>query len=224
MDIYRQLLRLALQGQAGILTLAVLGMVMEAATGPALSALMKPILDGAIVEQQPDVIRWVPLALIGIFVLRAVGSYLSASCMAQIGARLVRDLRRKNVLRACSSSQAETHDHTASSDFLARITSHVEGVTTAASKSLTILIRDSLMVIGLVGWMLYVSWILTVAFLAAVPVFAWLIPSSNRRVRKLSHRMMEALTATVQNAQEVIQGLSGRKGVPGRDDGKNTLR
>ncbi len=205
MDIYRQLLRLALQGQAGILSLAVLGMVMEAATGPALSALMKPILDGAILEQQPDVIRWVPLALVGIFILRAVGSYLSASCMAQIGARLVRDLRRKMFARLLEFP-AETHDHTASSDFLARITNHVEGVTTAASKSLTILIRDSLMVVGLIGWMLYVSWILTAAFLAAVPVFAWLIPSSNRRVRKLSHRMMEALTATVQNAQEVIQG------------------
>ena len=204
-DIYRQLLRLALQGQTGILALAVFGMAMEAATGPALSALMKPILDGAIVEQQPEVIRWVPLALIGIFVLRAVGSYLSASCMAQIGSRLVRDLRRKMFARLLDIP-AETHDHTASSDFLARITSHVEGVTTAASKSLTILIRDSLMVIGLIGWMLHVSWILTVAFLAAVPVFAWLIPSSNRRVRKLSHRMMEALTHTVQNAQEVIQG------------------
>ena len=204
-DIYRQLLRLALQGQAGVLALAVCGMAMEAATGPALSALMKPILDGAIVEQQPDVIRWVPLALVGIFVLRAVGSYLSASCMAQIGSRLVRDLRRKMFARLLDIP-AETHDHTSSSDFLARITSHVEGVTTAASKSLTILIRDSLMVIGLVGWMLYVSWILTAAFLAAVPVFAWLIPSSNRRVRKLSHRMMEALTRTVQNVQEVIQG------------------
>ena len=205
MDIYRQLLRLALQGQASVLTLAVFGMAMEAATGPALSALMKPILDGAIVEQQPDVIRWVPLALVGIFVLRAVGSYISASCMAQIGARLVRDLRRK-MFAQLLDIPAETHDHTPSSDFLARITSHVQGVTTAASKSLTILIRDSLMVIGLIGWMLYVSWILTAAFLAAVPVFAWLIPSSNRRVRKLSHRMMEALTHTVQNAQEVIQG------------------
>ena len=204
-DIYRRLLHLALQGQAGILALAVLGMVMEATTGPALSGLMKPILDGAIVEQQPDVIRWVPLALVGIFVLRAVGSYISASCMAQIGSRLVRDLRRQMFARLLNIS-AETHDHTASSDFLARITNHVEGVTTAASKSLTILIRDSLMVIGLIGWMLYVSWILTVAFLATVPVFAWLIPSSNRRVRKLSHRMMEALTRTVHNAQEVIQG------------------
>ena len=108
MDIYRQLLRLALRGQAGVLTLAVLGMAMEAATGPALSALMKPILDGAIVEQQPDVIRWVPLALIGIFVLRSVGSYISASCMAQIGARLVRDLRRKMFARLLDIP-AETH-------------------------------------------------------------------------------------------------------------------
>ena len=204
-DIYRRLLRLALQGQAGILALAVLGMVMEATTGPALSGLMKPILDGAIVEQQPDVIRWVPLALVGIFVLRAVGSYISASCMAQIGSRLVRDLRRQMFARLLNIP-AETHDHTASSDFLARITNHVEGVTTAASKSLTILIRDSLMVIGLIGWMLYVSWVLTVAFLATAPVFAWMIPSSNRRVRKLSHRMMEALTRTVHNVQEVIQG------------------
>ena len=204
-DIYRNLLRLALRGQMGILALAVLGMAMEAATGPALSGLMKPILDGAIVEQQPDVIRWVPLALIGVFVLRAVGSYLSASYMAQIGARLVRDLRRAMFARLLTFP-AETHDHTGSSDFLARISNHVEGVATAASKSLTILVRDSLMVAGLISWMLYVSWILTMAFLATLPVFIWLIPSSNRRVRKLSHRMMEALTHTVHNVQEVVQG------------------
>ena len=205
LDIYRRLLRLALQGQAGIFALAILGMVLEAAMGPALSALMKPILDGAIVEQKPDTIRWVPLALIGIFLLRSVGSYMSASCMAQIGARLVRDLRRQMFARLLDIP-ADVHDHTASSDFLARITSHVEGVTTAASRSLTILIRDSLMVIGLIGWMLYVSWILTAALLAIIPVFALLIPNTNRRIRKLSHRMMGAFTRTVQDVQEVVQG------------------
>ncbi len=204
-DIYRQLLRMALRGQAGVLGLAVLGMVMEAASGPALSALMKPILDGAIVERQPEVIRWVPLALVGIFVLRAAGSYVSASCMARIGARLVRDLRRK-MFAQLLEIPAETHDHTPSSDFLARITNHVQGVSEAASRSLTILIRDSLMVVGLLSWMLYVSWVLTVAFLVTAPIFAWLIPRGNRRIRKLSHSMMEALTDTVRNAQEVIQG------------------
>ncbi len=204
-DIYRQLLRLALDGQAATLGYAVLGMVMVAASGPGLSALMKPILDGAIVAQQPEVIEWVPLALVGIFALRSIGSYLSASGMAQIGSRLVRDLRRQMFARLLDFP-AEAHDHTASADMLARITNHVEGVAGAASKGLTILVRDTLTVLGLLGWMLYVSWMLTVAFLAAAPIFAWWIPSTNRRVRKLSHRAMEAMSGTVRDVQEALQG------------------
>ncbi len=204
-DIYRRLVSLGLQGQKGTLSIAVVGMVMVAASGPALSALMQPILDGAIVAKNPEVIRWVPLALIGIFAMRAVGSYISASCMAQLGARLVRDLRRQMFARLLEFP-AEVYDHTASSELLARVTTHVEGVSTAASKSLTILVRDSLMVIGLIGWMFYISWILTVAFLAATPLFAWLVPSTNRRIRKLSHQGMAVFNRAVRNVQEVIQG------------------
>ena len=204
-DIYRRLLRQGLRGRAGVFALAVFGMAMVAASGPALSALMQPILDGAIVAHEPEVIRWVPLALLGIFALRAAGSYLSAVGMARIGTALVRDLRRRMFARLLDFPAA-THDRTASADLLARMTSHVEGVASAASNGLTVLIRDSLTVLGLVGWMLYVSWPLTLAFLLAVPVFAWLIPQSNRRVRRLSHRAMEALARTTRDVQEVLRG------------------
>ena len=204
-DIFRRLLSLGLQDQKGTFSLAIGGMVLVAASGPALSALMQPILDGAIVARNPDVIRWVPLALVGIFAMRAVGSYISASCMAQLGARLVRDLRRQMFARLLNFP-AEAYDHTASSELLSRVATHVEGVSTAASRSITVLVRDGLMVIGLIGWMLYVSWILTAAFLAAAPIFAWLIPATNRRVRKLSHRSMDAFSHTVNNVQEIIQG------------------
>ncbi len=204
-DIFRRLLSLGLQDQKNTFSKAIAGMVLVAASGPALSALMQPILDGAIVAKNPDVIQWVPLALVGIFAMRAIGSYITASCMAQLGARLVRDLRRQMFARLLDFP-AEAYDHTASSELLARVTTHVEGVSSAASQSLTILVRDSLMVIGLIGWMFYVSWVLTVAFLAATPIFAWLIPTTNRRVRKLSHRSMDAFSRTVSNVQEMIQG------------------
>ena len=204
-DIYRMLVRMGLQEQGWVFATAVFGMVLVALSGPALSALMQPILDGAIVEGSADVIRWVPQSLVGVFLMRSIGSYLSAVAMARIGARLVRDLRRQMLERLLGFS-AETHDHTASGDLLARVTTHVEGVASAASNSLTVLIRDSLMVLGLLAWMLYVSWILTAAFLLAVPVFAWLIPYSNRRVRRLSHRAMEALSHTTREVQEVLRG------------------
>ena len=166
---------------------------------------MKPILDGAIVAHEPDVIRWVPLALIGIFLLRAIGSYTSMTGMEYIGSGLVRDLRRLMFARLLGFP-AETHDNTTSGDLIARMVDHVTRVATVASNSLTVLVRDGLMVIGLVSWMLYVSWVLTAAFLMAVPLFAWLIPLSSRRVRKLSHRTMENLSGIVRETQEVIQG------------------
>jgi subfamily B ATP-binding cassette protein MsbA len=76
-----------------IFAVAILTMVALAATEPVLPALMKPMLDGSFVDKDAQVIRWVPIALVTLFVVRGVLSFSSAYAMTYVGQRVVMDLR-----------------------------------------------------------------------------------------------------------------------------------
>ena len=54
---------------------AIIGLVCLAATEPALAALIKPLLDGAFIENDPDAMFWVPILLVGLFMVRGIASY-----------------------------------------------------------------------------------------------------------------------------------------------------
>ena len=75
-------------------SVAVLAMVLFAATETGLAALMKPMLDGNFIERDPQAVRFVPLALIALFVLRGVTGFASRYAMTWIGRRVVQELRR----------------------------------------------------------------------------------------------------------------------------------
>ena len=91
-DTYKRLLSYVTQ-YWGVFILAVVGMVIVALTEGAFAALMEPMLNGSFVKKDPDVIAWVPLALMGIFLVRTIGSFVSGYGMSWIGRNLILTLR-----------------------------------------------------------------------------------------------------------------------------------
>lgn len=67
---------------------SVLMMMLLAATEPVLPAMMKPMLDGSFVDNDPDIIRWMPLALIALFVVRGLATFASSYSMTYVDSRL----------------------------------------------------------------------------------------------------------------------------------------
>ena len=80
--IYKRLIRIALLDNSKWIILAIIGMLLTAISDPALSAIMKPILDGAFIEKDPDVIKYVPFGLLGIFIVRSIGIFMTIYFMA----------------------------------------------------------------------------------------------------------------------------------------------
>lgn len=74
---------------------ALVAMVVLAATEPAIPALLKPMLDGTFVEKDPDVVRWTPLLLIGLFLIRGSMNFLSGVAFEWVAGKVVLDLRRQ---------------------------------------------------------------------------------------------------------------------------------
>ncbi|MCL5060972.1 MAG: ABC transporter transmembrane domain-containing protein, partial [Candidatus Thermoplasmatota archaeon] len=73
--------------------LSIVALILTAATEPLLPALFKPLLDEGFVAKDADFIRWVPVLLLALFLVRGVTGFISTYCMAWVGSRLVMDLR-----------------------------------------------------------------------------------------------------------------------------------
>ena len=201
---YRRLLQFARPYWTGFVV-AVLGMALVAATESGFAALMKPMLDGSFVEKDPEIIRLVPIALLGIFLVRGIGSFLSSYCMTWIGRNVIRDLRSTifNQLLCLSSS---FYDQTTKGNLTSKLIYDVEQVANATTNAITIVIRDSLTVLGLLIWMLYLSWKLSLFFLFIVPVMGLIVMAISDRFRRISRRIQSSMGNVTQTTQQVVEG------------------
>ena len=80
-----------------VYALAILGMLLSAATEVALPAAAKPFLDGTFIDKDPVLMRWVPFAIVLLFIVRGTGTFLGSYCSAWVGQRAVADLRERSL-------------------------------------------------------------------------------------------------------------------------------
>jgi subfamily B ATP-binding cassette protein MsbA len=185
--------------------LAVLGMVAAAATEPLFPALMKPLLDGGFGAG-----KTLPLApagfaaiLVGIFALRGLLTFSSSYFLAWVSNRVVLDLRAAMFARLVRFPAKYFDDHS-SGAVLSKIAYDVNGVTAAATTVLTVAVRDSIAVIGLLGWLLYLNWKLTLIALAMGPPIALFVRLLSKRLRRMAREAQTALGELVHVLEETI--------------------
>ena len=195
--IYKRLIRIALRNNSTPVAIAIFGMIITAVSDPALSAIMKPILDGGFIQRDPNVISLLPFGLFAIFIIRSFGIFLTIYFMAKVGRSLVYRLREmmfKNLL----DLPVSFYDKTSSGDIMSRISHNVELLSSVAARSLIILIRDTLTIVGLLVWMFYLSWELTLIFLLAAPFIVLLVSSLNKKFRSLTHDAQNSVGGIIQ--------------------------
>ena len=192
---------------ARVFGVALIGMVAMAATEPLFPALMKPLLDGGFSGANGNPL-YTPmvfaLALVGIFVLRGVFFFVASYCSAWVSNRVVLDLRAamfSRMVRLPASFFAER----SSATIMSKIAYDVAGVTSAATSVLTVLVRDSLAVIGLLAWLMYVNWKLTLVALAVGPLVSIVVKLLSKRLRAMSRGAQEAMGSLSHVLQETIE-------------------
>src|SRR5688572_3256886 len=137
--------------------LSVLGMLISAATEVALPAAAKPFLDGTFVHRDPTLMGWVPFLIVLLFFVRGVGTFMGSYGSAWVGQRVVMDLRMRMFERLLTLPQRYYGD-TVSGKLISKFTFDVTQVSTAVTTVVTVTIRDSLSVIGLLGYLLWLNW------------------------------------------------------------------
>ncbi len=184
---------------------AILATVILALTEPAIPALLKPLLDGTFVDKDPDYMFWTPIALVVLFLIRGVMGFCSSVAFEWVSGKLVYDLRRLMFERILSFPTAY-FDANATGNIVNKVTFNVNQVTTAATRVLVILVKDSIAVVGLIAWMLYLDWQLTLTVFILVPAIALMVKILAVRLRKISRKLQATMGDMTHALEEGVRG------------------
>ena len=182
---------------------SILGTTFAAITEPALPALLKPLLDGTFVEKDPWLMTWMPVMLVGLFLVRGVAGFIESYCSNWVAGRVVLDLREA-MFRKFMVLPVDFYDDQVSGNLVSKVTFDVTQVTSAATSAVTISLKDSLTIAGLLGWLFYLNWKLTLVTLVVVPGITLIVRLISRRLRRVGREVQDAMGETTQVLQEGI--------------------
>jgi subfamily B ATP-binding cassette protein MsbA len=203
-DLYLRLLRYV-RPYRRMFALSILGTTAAAATEPLIPALIQPLLDGSFVAKDPHSIRLMPLLMVAVFIVRGITGFIGTLAMSWIAHQVVTDLRDALFARLLSLPTRYFDDHSAGS-LLSRLTYDVSQVMTATTQALVTLVKDGLSVIGLLGWMLYLNWKLSLLVLLITPGITIIMRLVSQRLRRLSRELQELMGGLTHVIDEVLQG------------------
>src|SRR5258705_581659 len=175
-----------------VFALALVGMVIVALTEVALPALLKPLLDGTFVHKDPVLMRWIPLVVLGLTAVRGCAEYAASYCVNWVGSKLVTDLRMEMFGRMLTLPTPYYDDH-ASGNLMSRLTFDVTQVTAAATNVLTVIFKDSISLVGLLAYMLWLNWKLTLLALVMTPLIVGVVRLISVRLRNTSRAVEQSI-------------------------------
>jgi ATP-binding cassette, subfamily B, bacterial MsbA len=212
---YRRLLGYSLPHWR-VMLLASIATAGFAAVDASFAALVKPLLDKAFVEQNPTYIRLMPLAIIGLFLLRGLSSFCATYGMSWVARRVVKDVRGQLFDRLLQLP-VRYYDRVSSSQLIARLTYHVEQLADAASTVLTGVLKDTLTIVFYIGLMTWLNWKLTLFAFVVVPFIALIIRYVSVRFRKISTRIQDSVSEVTEAVDEAVSGQRVVKVYNGQD-------
>jgi subfamily B ATP-binding cassette protein MsbA len=188
-----------------VFLVSVMGYMLYGAMEPALAAQLKYIVDvvssGSIEENR----LLIPATILAIIFLRGIGTFFGSYFMAIIANKVVYDLRT-TMFDKLGLLPTSYYSEMPSGRLLSKLTYDTEQVIGAVTSAVKTLLREGLTVVGLLGYMLYVNWKLSILFLLIIPIIGYVVSYASKRFRKLSKRIQNAMGGVSDVASESIKG------------------
>jgi subfamily B ATP-binding cassette protein MsbA len=188
-----------------ILAAGVFGMVVLAASEAGIPALLKPVLDGTFVDRDPTYLTWAPLSLVALFLVRGLAQVISSVAFAAISTRLMHTLREEMYQKLLRLPAAYFESH-ATGTVVSKFTYNVSQVSNASVEVLNTLIKDTLIVIGLLAYVFWLDWQLSLFTFILLPTVALVAKILSKRQRRLSRGLQESFGNMTHIVDESIRG------------------
>jgi subfamily B ATP-binding cassette protein MsbA len=192
-----------LRPHRGMFMLGALGAVVFSISMVSFTAFAKVFGDGTFENRDPRTIVWLPLALIGLFLLRGLGDFMQTYCMGYVGRSIVKRLRGQ-IFERMIHLPVGYYDRNSSSILLSRLTYNTEQIGQAATDSVLITLREALTILGSIIALFYFNARLAAIALIMGPLVAWLIGIINRKFRRYSRRIQDSMGDITRIAKETL--------------------
>jgi len=202
-ETYKRLLAYAKPFWAAF-SLAVVGNVIYAGASTGMAAAMEYVI--AAIENPTERNRLLlTLVIVGVFAMRGVGTFMSQYFISYVGRQVIHALRTQ-VFDQLMALPSRFFDNNASGRLVSKLTFNVEQVAEATTNAVTITLREGLTIVGLLGFMLYTNWKLTLVFVVLGPFIGLVVSYASRRFRKISKRIQGSMGDITHVASESITG------------------
>ncbi len=197
----------------GYFGISIFGFLIYSATQPLFAALVKHIID-TLQSNTRDEMLYLPLFFSGLIFVRGIGSYLGNYFLAKVSCSVVHVLRCE-IFNKYTRLPTSYFDENNSGYMISRITHNVGQVTQATTDSVRTFVREGLTAVGLLGYLFFINWQLSLIFIAIAPIIAKLVSYVSKRLRTLSKRMQDSvgdmthITSELVNGQRVVRSYGG---------------
>lgn len=202
--LYLRLLRYAWRYKL-VFALSIISLVVLSATNTGFLATIKKVTDEGFVRHDSTQLSLLPLILFGLLLIRALSGFVSSFAMRWVARRVIEQLRRDafhNLMRLPVSF----FDTASAGLITSKLTFDAEQVSKASTNVAVSAVRDTLTILGMVGYMLYLDWRLTLIFAVVTPLMALYLKKMTPKLRAASRETQEAMGLITKVSEEAVSG------------------
>lgn len=182
---------------------SLLAMLVLAASDAAKAALLKPMLDGAFIDKNPELMVSMPIYLILLFIISGTAMFCSGSLLHYVANKVVMDLKEQMFDRLLVLPSS-FYDRCSTGDVVSKFTYDVEQIKNATTSAIAIMVKDTLVIIGLLAWMFYLDLRMTLITLLAGPLILMVTFFLRKRLRLMSGKVQSTMAGINSMINEAI--------------------
>ena len=188
-----------------MLVLGILANILSSGIDAGFTYLMRPFLDKGFINIDMAFVKHIPLIVLFGITLRGLVSASGSYCMTWVARAVVKVLRQR-VFAQITHLPADYYDEATPGQLLSKLLYDVEQIAQVGADALTDFVQNTCLVIGLITVMMVICWQLSLMFLLTVPLIGLIVNYTNKRVRRLSHRVQKTMGIVTEIASEAIDG------------------
>lgn len=186
-------------------SMSILALIILAATNTGFLATIKTVTDEGFVNSKQSNNALLPILLIGLLSLRALSGFISAYTMRWVGRKVIEQIRLDAFLKLMTLPVSFFDANTVGS-ITSKFTFDSEQMYNAVTKVTVSMVRDSLTIIGMVAYMLYLDWRLTLIFALIAPLMVFFLKKMTPKLRFASTSVQQSMGDMTQVIEEAASG------------------
>jgi ATP-binding cassette, subfamily B, bacterial MsbA len=202
--LYKRLFQYALRFKF-IFIGAILSLAVVSISNTGFLAVIKEVTDKGFVQKAEGTQLFLPIMLMALMIVRALSGFISSYSMRVVARRVVEDFR-KEMFQKLMLLPVQYFDSRSAGELVSKFTFDIERLSITITRSWFIFLRDVLTVIGLIAYMLYIDWRLTLIFAAILPVIGVYLQKITPRLKSSASQVQVSMGEMTKTAEEAIAG------------------